>query len=181
VWSVLSTQSVAAVTEAKATLQPLLQRVRTSMSEAVAGELLGQLFFGSWDKTTSGIHGAVATGLARLHRKAPRQPLMYLARYFGRRAEQEASAAAFAAGRQPEAPTDQWESDDEQPEDRYHGPRVAGLTDNAEIANDAQQLARARLVAGLIGSEARCAFFGRNLHSRMPLVPTPARLKRAGV
>jgi hypothetical protein len=23
----------------------------------------------------------------------------------------------------------------------------------------------------------RCAFFGRNLHSRMPLVPTPARLK----
>jgi fatty acid desaturase len=24
----------------------------------------------------------------------------------------------------------------------------------------------------------RCAFFGRNLHSRMPLVPTPARLKR---
>jgi hypothetical protein len=24
---------------------------------------------------------------------------------------------------------------------------------------------------------ARCAFFGRNLHSRMPLVPTPARLK----
>jgi hypothetical protein len=28
---------------------------------------------------------------------------------------------------------------------------------------------------------ARCAFFDRNLHSRMPLVPTPARLKRAGV
>jgi hypothetical protein len=27
----------------------------------------------------------------------------------------------------------------------------------------------------------RCAFFDRNLHSRMPLVPTPARLKRAGV
>jgi hypothetical protein len=27
----------------------------------------------------------------------------------------------------------------------------------------------------------RCAFFGRNLHSRMPLVPTPARFKRAGV
>jgi hypothetical protein len=27
----------------------------------------------------------------------------------------------------------------------------------------------------------RCAFFGRNLHSRMPLDPTPARLKRAGV
>jgi hypothetical protein len=29
--------------------------------------------------------------------------------------------------------------------------------------------------------DARCAFFDRNLHSRMPLVPTPARLKRAGV
>jgi hypothetical protein len=28
---------------------------------------------------------------------------------------------------------------------------------------------------------ARCAFFDRNLHSRMPLVPTPARLKRACV
>jgi hypothetical protein len=28
---------------------------------------------------------------------------------------------------------------------------------------------------------ARCAFFGRNLHSRMPLDPTPARLKRADV
>jgi hypothetical protein len=28
---------------------------------------------------------------------------------------------------------------------------------------------------------ARCAFLDRNLHSRMPLVPTPARLKRAGV
>jgi hypothetical protein len=28
---------------------------------------------------------------------------------------------------------------------------------------------------------ARCAFFDRNLHSRMLLVPTPARLKRAGV
>jgi polypeptide N-acetylgalactosaminyltransferase len=27
----------------------------------------------------------------------------------------------------------------------------------------------------------RCAFFGRNLHSRMPLVPTPASFKRAGV
>jgi hypothetical protein len=27
----------------------------------------------------------------------------------------------------------------------------------------------------------RCAFFGRNLHSRMPLDPTPARLKRADV
>jgi hypothetical protein len=27
----------------------------------------------------------------------------------------------------------------------------------------------------------RCAFFDRSLHSRMPLVPTPARLKRAGV
>jgi hypothetical protein len=27
----------------------------------------------------------------------------------------------------------------------------------------------------------RCAFFDRNLHSRMPLVPTLARLKRAGV
>jgi hypothetical protein len=26
---------------------------------------------------------------------------------------------------------------------------------------------------------ARCAFFDRNLHSRMPLVPTPARLQRA--
>jgi polypeptide N-acetylgalactosaminyltransferase len=30
-------------------------------------------------------------------------------------------------------------------------------------------------------SAARCAFFDRNLHLRMPLVPTPARLKRAGV
>jgi hypothetical protein len=35
---------------------------------------------------------------------------------------------------------------------------------------------------GLSGAEAgvaraRCAFFDRNLHSRMPLVPTPARLK----
>jgi hypothetical protein len=29
--------------------------------------------------------------------------------------------------------------------------------------------------------EVRCAFFDGNLHSRMPLVPTPARLKRAGV
>jgi hypothetical protein len=30
--------------------------------------------------------------------------------------------------------------------------------------------------------EVRCAFFGRNLHSKMPLVPTPLlRLKRAGV
>jgi hypothetical protein len=29
-----------------------------------------------------------------------------------------------------------------------------------------------------LGVEAvRCVFFGRNLHSRMPLVPTPARLK----
>jgi hypothetical protein len=28
---------------------------------------------------------------------------------------------------------------------------------------------------------ARCAFFNRNLHSRMPLVPTPVRFKRAGV
>jgi hypothetical protein len=27
----------------------------------------------------------------------------------------------------------------------------------------------------------RCAFFGRNLHSRMPLDPTPARFKRADV
>jgi hypothetical protein len=27
----------------------------------------------------------------------------------------------------------------------------------------------------------RCAFFGRNLHSRMPLVPTPARLKQTRV
>jgi hypothetical protein len=27
---------------------------------------------------------------------------------------------------------------------------------------------------------ARCAFFDRNVHSRMPLIPTPARLKRAG-
>jgi hypothetical protein len=27
------------------------------------------------------------------------------------------------------------------------------------------------------GCNARCAFFDRNLHSRMPLVPTPARLK----
>ena len=25
--------------------------------------------------------------------------------------------------------------------------------------------------------EVRCAFFGRKLHSRMPLVPTPARFK----
>jgi hypothetical protein len=33
----------------------------------------------------------------------------------------------------------------------------------------------------MAGSNARCAFFDRNLHSRMPLVPTPARLKRAGV
>jgi ABC-type multidrug transport system fused ATPase/permease subunit len=29
--------------------------------------------------------------------------------------------------------------------------------------------------------KARCAFFGRNLHSRIPLDPTPARLKRADV
>jgi hypothetical protein len=30
--------------------------------------------------------------------------------------------------------------------------------------------------------EVRCAFFGRNLHSGRPLVPTPLlRLKRAGV
>jgi hypothetical protein len=38
-------------------------------------------------------------------------------------------------------------------------------------------------IPGEIGGkiEARCAFFDRNLHSRMPLVPTPARLKRAGV
>jgi hypothetical protein len=28
---------------------------------------------------------------------------------------------------------------------------------------------------------ARCAFFDKTLHSRMPLVPTPARLKRASV
>jgi hypothetical protein len=30
-------------------------------------------------------------------------------------------------------------------------------------------------------SKVGCAFFESNLHSRMPLVPTPARLKRAGV
>jgi hypothetical protein len=27
----------------------------------------------------------------------------------------------------------------------------------------------------------RCALFDRNVHSRMPLVPTPARYKQAGV
>jgi hypothetical protein len=30
-------------------------------------------------------------------------------------------------------------------------------------------------------AEVRCAFSDRNVHSRMPLVPTPARFKRAGV
>jgi hypothetical protein len=36
-------------------------------------------------------------------------------------------------------------------------------------------------VAGLIHPSARCALFERKLHSRMPLVPTHARFKRAGV
>ena len=31
------------------------------------------------------------------------------------------------------------------------------------------------------GKRVRCAFFDWDLHSRMPLVPTPARLKRACV
>jgi hypothetical protein len=35
--------------------------------------------------------------------------------------------------------------------------------------------------AKLEAQRARCAFSGRNLHSRMPLVPTPARLKQSGV
>jgi hypothetical protein len=32
-----------------------------------------------------------------------------------------------------------------------------------------------------INDTVRCAFLDRDSHSRMPLVPTPARLKRAGV
>jgi len=36
-------------------------------------------------------------------------------------------------------------------------------------------------VNGEVLLPARCTFFDRNLHSRMPLVPTPASLKRAGV
>jgi hypothetical protein len=31
------------------------------------------------------------------------------------------------------------------------------------------------------GANVRCAFSGRNLHSRMPLDPTPVRFKRTGV
>jgi hypothetical protein len=38
-----------------------------------------------------------------------------------------------------------------------------------------------RIMSKRASAVARCAFFDRNLHSRMPLVPTPARLKRAGV
>jgi hypothetical protein len=33
----------------------------------------------------------------------------------------------------------------------------------------------------LLEVKVRCAFSDRNLHSRVPLVPTPARLKRPGV
>jgi hypothetical protein len=38
------------------------------------------------------------------------------------------------------------------------------------------------LMAGMLGTiDARCAFLDQNSHSRMPLVLTPARLKRACV
>jgi adenylosuccinate lyase len=36
-------------------------------------------------------------------------------------------------------------------------------------------------MAAIFHSMARCAFFGRNIHSRIPLDPTPARLKRTCV
>jgi tumor protein p53-inducible protein 3 len=39
----------------------------------------------------------------------------------------------------------------------------------------------AEVAAAHLHMEARCAFCDRNLHSRMPWDPTPARLKRAGV
>jgi hypothetical protein len=50
---------------------------------------------------------------------------------------------------------------------------TTAITDNAAtLVNDA---------APTSNQGVRCAFFDRNLHSMMPLVPTPARLKRAGV
>jgi hypothetical protein len=46
--------------------------------------------------------------------------------------------------------------------------------------NVARERAKIRKHVSL-AEKARCAFFDRNSHPRMPLVPTPARLKRAGV
>jgi hypothetical protein len=50
-----------------------------------------------------------------------------------------------------------------------------------EAAGDAAKERVAASAAATAGADAnggvRCAFFGRNLHSRMPLDPTPARLK----
>lgn len=156
VWSLLLPTSRTVVALAKESFEPLLQQVRVSVGDAVAGELVGNLFYGSWDRTILGIRSAVATGLARLHRKSPKNPMLYLGRYFNRKAAQEAARRAHAAGREaPEAADGGgWESDDDQELDMYTGPRVPGLTDNSEIAADARQLSRARLVAGLLGSEA---------------------------
>jgi hypothetical protein len=48
-----------------------------------------------------------------------------------------------------------------------------------ELVEDAQAADRYAEAGELF--KARCAFFGRNLHSRMPLDPTHVRLKRTRV
>jgi aryl-alcohol dehydrogenase-like predicted oxidoreductase len=65
------------------------------------------------------------------------------------------------------------------------------LFDTAELYNNEALLGKAIVksdvareeifIISKLDDEVRCAFFDRNLHSRMPLVPTPARLMRACV
>jgi serine/threonine protein kinase len=56
---------------------------------------------------------------------------------------------------------------------------------NVKVSSDARcklaDFGLARLVPGNGSYLARCAVFGRNLHSRMPLDPTHVRLKRTRV
>jgi hypothetical protein len=58
---------------------------------------------------------------------------------------------------------------------------MPGITSAGSKFNSLHLSGINRLGTMKLSNGARCAFFDRNLHSRMPLVPTPARLKRAGV
>jgi hypothetical protein len=61
------------------------------------------------------------------------------------------------------------------------GPHVIDVEVLQDVVGQPPQFQANFSVPFVIDRDVRCAFTGRNLHSRMPLVPTPARFKRAGV